>query len=233
MKPLVGGTLCLVHDPSRAADQARARAAGGLASGEARRQKLSPADIDWVSLHNRSAVQAVLEGVLRFELLGQLPPERSRLIVRILSAAIRNFGPHPPPGDLGYLPDMKGYTFHREEFAAAADDILYTVHDAESARQYEAISHESSRRTQRYRDEDNFGRGPEGPFRPLTPADARTLCAPFDESLINPPLPTDRPPDARQAQRDALWGVLDTIIRETDTPEAGPTPRPPRSSPLP
>jgi len=154
--------LCVNHDSGYREEHQANAAAGGRASGIARRQ-LEPVDLGFVNLTNRTAIQALLDSLLRLELLGKLPPARSRMLVRILSLAIRNFDTAARMHHLDArvaTHDPNAYGRARHAFDAQTEDLLSSLTLNEIVHLGHELEAETAHRTQRYRDEDNYGRTP-------------------------------------------------------------------------
>jgi hypothetical protein len=79
---------CIFHDPDYDRQHLANARLGGEASGRAR-QPIRPWDV-LLYVGNAEGVQAVLDNVVRLELLGRISPARSRNILRALSVASRN-----------------------------------------------------------------------------------------------------------------------------------------------
>jgi len=86
-----GSSLCINHDPAYATRQRRNTLKGAAASVASRQS--TPIRLDAVDLSTRAGVQAVLDAVIRLELLGRIPSGRARNLIRALSLATRNFDP--------------------------------------------------------------------------------------------------------------------------------------------
>ena len=110
---------CINHDPeSRDAQLAHARRASRKAA-QLRRRTPGVQDIA-LFLGSRSGVQAAIDFLVRAEFLGQVSPTRSRNILRLLHAAIRNLGP-----DGRFRDDaMADYLNYREDIEAFMPDVL-------------------------------------------------------------------------------------------------------------
>ena len=86
--------LCINHDPAYRAQQIANRTKGLERAAEAReRRSHSPISTLDTDLTDRTAVQALLDTVIRLELTGRIPLARSRNLLRALSIATRNFDP--------------------------------------------------------------------------------------------------------------------------------------------
>jgi hypothetical protein len=110
---------CINHDPeSRDGQLAHARRASAKAA-QLRRRTPGVQDIA-LFLGSRSGVQAAIDFLVRAEFLGQVSPTRSRNILRLLHAAIRNLGP-----DGRFRDDaMADYLNYREDIEAFMPDVL-------------------------------------------------------------------------------------------------------------
>ncbi|MGI8925417.1 MAG: hypothetical protein ACR2HN_02075, partial [Tepidiformaceae bacterium] len=127
---------CIAHDPEYRDEQHANSTAGGVASADARR-KLEAIDLDFVSLTDRPSIQALLDAVFRQELLGELPTARGRLLVRMLSLAIRNLDRASRNGQDDALigaQDARTYDNVRGAFTRAAPNLLYSAHSNERGR---------------------------------------------------------------------------------------------------
>jgi len=159
---LRGADNCLSHDPGYREEHQANAAAGGRASGIARRH-LEPVDLGFVNLTNRTSIQALLDSLLRLELLGKLPTARSRMLVRILSLAIRNFDTAARMHHLDAQVASHGtsaYGRTRHAFDLQIDDLISSLTLNEIVHLGHELEAETAHRTQRYRDEDNYGRTP-------------------------------------------------------------------------
>lgn len=85
--------LCINHDPSYREQQYENSRRGGRKTFAGRH--VIPIPLDQVDLTNRASVQAVLDAVVRMEILGVLPAARSRNLIRGLSIANRNLATGP------------------------------------------------------------------------------------------------------------------------------------------
>jgi len=83
--------LCINHDPAYH-EQQRLNARKGAAASVATRRSRS-IRVDAVDLSSRVRIQALLDAVIRLELLGRIPPSRSRNLIRALSLAGRTLAP--------------------------------------------------------------------------------------------------------------------------------------------
>jgi hypothetical protein len=157
-----GASHCLNHDPGYHEEQRANAAAAGRASGAARRQ-LEPVDLGFVNLTNRTGIQALLDALLRLELLGKLPSARSRMVVRLLSLAIRNFDTAARMHHLDAqvaTHDTNAYGRARHAFDAQTEDLISSLRINEITHLGHEIQAETAHRTQRFSDEDDYGRTP-------------------------------------------------------------------------
>ncbi|MBI5948910.1 MAG: hypothetical protein HY875_12300 [Chloroflexi bacterium] len=152
---------CLNHDAAYHEKQQANSVAGGRASGVARR--LQPIDLDFVSLAERTSIQGLLDTLFRMELLGTLPPARARLLVRILSLAIRNFDrpARTSPGDAARAThEPVTYDRTRNDFAETVAAVVRALADNDDLTLAHQLSAESARRRQKWTDEEAFDRVP-------------------------------------------------------------------------
>jgi hypothetical protein len=214
---LRGASHCLSHDPGYREEHQANAAAGGRASGIARRH-LEPVDLGFVNLTNRTSIQALLDSLLRLELLGKLPTARSRVIVRVLSLAIRNFDTAARMHHLDAQVashDTNAYGRTRHAFDAQVEDLLSSLRINEITHLGHEIQAETAHRTQRFSDEDDYGRTPERAMpKPLKPSEAWKLPhhpKPAPGSHLD-----DYPIDApdRSAETSAVLDLLDKTIAQ-------------------
>ena len=86
--------LCINHDPAYRAQQVAYRTKGLERAAAAReRRSQSPIYTLNTDLTDRTAVQALLDTVIRLELTGRIPLARSRNVIRAIAIATRNFDP--------------------------------------------------------------------------------------------------------------------------------------------
>jgi hypothetical protein len=124
-----GAIYCNSHDPG--ADVSAHRSRAGKASAVARRYPahyLIEAPID---IHDRAAIQAVLDAVIRLTLFGHLPIDRARIILRACAIASHNFnptgdtlaGPIPPTYDaLEHLVKVQSVLLSADRFMPPSED---------------------------------------------------------------------------------------------------------------
>ena len=87
---LHGSPYCLHHEPAKVEARRQNAAAGGRASGHARRQP-GPIPTAGIDLSDRAGIQAAVDAVVPLELVGRISQSRSRNILRALAIAARNF----------------------------------------------------------------------------------------------------------------------------------------------
>lgn len=80
--------LCINHDPAYAEQQRKNVERATSRSLQAR--TAIPIPLEHIDLSTRDSIQAILDAVVRLELVGRLPPVRARNILRALSIAMRN-----------------------------------------------------------------------------------------------------------------------------------------------
>ncbi|MBI5948297.1 MAG: hypothetical protein HY875_09175 [Chloroflexi bacterium] len=215
---------CLNHDPEYHEQQRANAAAAGRASGVARR--LQPIDLDFVSLAERTSIQGLLDTLFRMELLGTLPPPRARLLVRILSLAIRNFDRpvRTSPNDATKAThEPATYDRTRNEFEELAAAVVSALADNDDLTLARQLSAESARRRQKWTDEEAFDRVPRALETRGTPARPQTSGDAWEESFRDHPSPPDplsrgrgrgggweqsfrdHPSDSRQPTADSRW----------------------------
>ncbi len=86
--------LCINHDPAYRVQQVANRTKGLALAAEARaRRAQSPLYTFNMDLSDRTAVQALLDTIIRLELSGRIPLARSRNLIRAIAIATRNFDP--------------------------------------------------------------------------------------------------------------------------------------------
>jgi len=215
---LRGASHCLNHDPGYQEEQQANSAAGGRASGVARRH-LEPVDLGFVNLTNRTAIQALLDALLRLELLGKLPTARSRMLVRILSLAIRNFDTAARMHHLDAqvaTHDTNAYGRARRAFDLQIDDLISSLTLNEIVHLGHELEAETAHRTQRFSDEDNYGRTPERAIpKPLKPSEISTPTVregamPRGDPAGGRHVPTDEP--HLSAETNAVLDLLEKTI---------------------
>jgi hypothetical protein len=86
--PRIGSTLCIYHDPDFVEERRYHAARGGRKSRPA--PTVDFPDIPF-ALQDRASLQAVLDAVLRLQLFGKIPLNRSAHILRTLSLAVHSF----------------------------------------------------------------------------------------------------------------------------------------------
>ena len=84
--------LCVNHDPAYAEQQRKNVQKATSRSLQAR--TAVPIPLEYIDLSTRDSIQAILDAVVRLELVGRLPPVRARNILRALSIAMRNLDKH-------------------------------------------------------------------------------------------------------------------------------------------
>lgn len=110
---------CINHDPeTREAQLAHNRRASQRAA-ELKQRTPGVQDVA-LFLGTRAGIQAAIDFLVRAEFLGQVSPARSRNILRLLNAAIRNLGPQ------GRFRDdaMADYLNYREDIEVFMPDVL-------------------------------------------------------------------------------------------------------------
>jgi hypothetical protein len=88
MSPLTDSRFCYAHDPSRARDRAKSRKKGGH-NRQTPKAGTTNSDIAPVPLRDVSAVQDVLEAVLRDTLVQENSARRSRTVGYLLGIALK------------------------------------------------------------------------------------------------------------------------------------------------
>jgi hypothetical protein len=154
--------FCIYHDPEYAEQQRENVRAGGLASGIAR-QPLPLADPETLDLSDRTGVQAVIDAVLRLELCGKIPPTRSRVIVRLLSLAVRNFDRAARTGYYDAVVaahDPVAYRERRQALHDQIDEVADYLYGDELARRTAAIADVGSKRQEFLKANDLFAPPP-------------------------------------------------------------------------
>lgn len=147
--------FCFNHDPEFA-DQQRANVrAAGRASGAARRKATELPVASFVNLIDRSGVQAAIDAMFRLELFGKIPPARSRVFVRLLSLAVRNFdNPHAATASTGQAApvraahDDQAFSASRLGFDEHSSEIVTALDYAELSRRVQEIQDVGSKRSE-------------------------------------------------------------------------------------
>jgi hypothetical protein len=159
--PRAESGLCINHDPDYAGQQRENVRNGGIASGAARRLFLD--DTSNFTLSDRASVQAVIDAILRLELAGKIPPSRSRVVVRLLSLAVRNFD---RPRREGYYDavvathDPQTYAERRQALDTHLGDIVQGLEGDELNRRVWAIADVGSKRQEYLKANDLFAPPP-------------------------------------------------------------------------
>ena len=159
--PRADSGLCINHDPDYAKQQRENVRNGGVASGAARRPFLD--DTSNFALSDRASVQAAIDTVFRLELAGKIPPSRSRVIVRLLSLAVRNFD--RPKRESYYdavvaTHDPQTYTERRQALDTQLDGIVQALEGDELNRRVWAIADVGSKRQEYLKANDLFAPPP-------------------------------------------------------------------------
>ncbi len=149
------------HDPAYAEQQRDNVRNGGFASGRARGPFLD--DASDFTLSDRASIQAAIDAVLRLELTGKIPSSRSRVVVRLLSLAVRNFD--RPKRD-GYYDaviaahDPETYAQRRQVLDSHIGGIVDSLAGDELNRRVQAIADVGARRQEYLKANDLFAPPP-------------------------------------------------------------------------
>ena len=146
--PRAGTGLCIFHDPVYAGQHRLNSREGGVASGVAR-QPLPLDDPEILNFADRTGIQAAIDGVLRLELCGKIPPSRSRAVVRLLSLAVNNFDRAARDGCYDAVVaahDPAAYRERRQAFHERIEDLVADLHADELNRRVAAIADVGSKR---------------------------------------------------------------------------------------
>jgi hypothetical protein len=112
---------CINHDPAYREQRREQSRRAGLASAASR---ATTPGIEHLTLYlgDRAGVQAVIDLVIRLELLGQISAVRSRNILRACAIALRNLSTRRSAGLSG--PDLEAYLDLREDIETLIPDAL-------------------------------------------------------------------------------------------------------------
>ena len=178
--PRKQSVFCFNHDPAFAAQQRRNVSAAGRASGASRRGIPEMTNSDFVNLIDRSGVQAAIDAMFRLELFGKIPAARSRVFVRLLSLAVRNFDraqSTTPDGQLADPPraahDEQVFTNSRLGFNDYSAGVVSALQNAELSRRVQEIEDIGARRQEYLKTNDMWA-----PTEPLNQA-SRAYLTPF------------------------------------------------------
>ena len=137
-------------------------------------------DSEFVNLIDRAGVQAAIDAMFRLGLFGKIPAARSRVFVRLLSLAVRNFArpqaitsegePANPPRAAH---DEQVFTNSRLGFNDYSADVVSALANAELSRRVQEIQDIGAKRQEYLKTNDTWA-----PHEPLA-KESKAYLTPF------------------------------------------------------